>query len=432
MRKVHLANSLASVLEYVVQPAGMLLAAPILLHHLGLPSYGLWLLASAAVGAGSIVSSGFGDATIQRVASLRASNDHAAIRRVIGNMLSINLVLGSLVGTAFWLLVPLVVDRVTHGDPSLRHACLWSLRIGAILMLVKAIESVFISTQRAYEAYAPAVQISVVTRLVAITASIGFALCGFGVVTLMLATSAVTLAGAAAQWVAMRRHLGPGSLRPSIDRPTFLALFHLGGFAWLQALSSVFFSQADRILIGASLGASAVAYYGTAVQMAQPIHGLTAAGLHFLFPYLASRTSTDLRRPVLSAFTINLLCATTLTLLVVGFGPRLLALWMGPAFAEKTRTLLPLVAVGFGLLALNVTAHYTLMALGRVRLVALVNLAGGALMLLAMIALLPTRGLEGAALARLWYGPATLLLYLPLVPLLRTPAPAFTPALEQS
>ncbi|MCU1322802.1 MAG: polysaccharide biosynthesis protein [Acidobacteriaceae bacterium] len=420
--RAHLSNSAYSVLEYVAQPAGMILAAPILLRHLGLASYGLWLIASAAVGAGSIVSSGFGDAVIQRIACLRASNDVDGVRRVISNMLAINLILGCTLAALLWLVIPFAVNRITHNDPTLHQACLWSLRVGALLIVIKSIESVFNSSQRAYERYGPAVRIGIATRLLGVALTIVLAFLGFGVVSLMCSTAALTIAGAITQASALRRHLGAGHFSPALDRATSGQLMSFGCFAWLQAVSSVIFGQADRLILGTALGVSAVAFYGTSVQLAQPIHGLTAAGLHFLFPYLAVRfpaeANASLRRPVLTAFAANLISACILSATVVLLGPHVLVLWMGPSFAAQASALLPIIALSFGLLAMNVTAHYTLMALGHVRIVTTANIVGGLLMLLAMTVLIPRHGLEGAALARLWYGPATLLLYLPLARLL--------------
>lgn len=84
---------------------------------------------------------------------------------------------------------------------------------------------------------------------------------------------------------------------------------------------------------------------------------------------------------------------------------------MGANFANQAWPLLSIIALGFGLLALNVTGHYTLLALAHVKLVAMLNLAGGAAMLLVMFLLIPRFGLTGAAIGRLIYGPITLLMY---------------------
>jgi O-antigen/teichoic acid export membrane protein len=68
---------------------------------------------------------------------------------------------------------------------------------------------------------------------------------------------------------------------------------------------------------------------------------------------------------------------------------------------------------------MNVTAHYALLALGRVRLVTALNVAAGIAMLALMLPLASRFGMVGAACARLVTGPITCLMYLPLLKLLR-------------
>ena len=80
--------------------------------------------------------------------------------------------------------------------------------------------------------------------------------------------------------------------------------------------------------------------------------------------------------------------------------------------------LFAVLIASFALFAMNVTAHYTLLAMGRVRLVTAVNLTAGAAMLLLMPLLAPRFGMVGSACARLVTGPITCLLYIPLYKLM--------------
>jgi O-antigen/teichoic acid export membrane protein len=89
-------------------------------------------------------------------------------------------------------------------------------------------------------------------------------------------------------------------------------------------------------------------------------------------------------------------------------------MWIRGAFDQQARYLFPTIACSFALLGLNITAHYALLAAGKVRVVTYLNLLAGLVMLLLMAALIPTHGLQGAALARLSYGPITCLAYLSL------------------
>ncbi len=69
------ANAFYGVADYLALPIGMLLAAPFLLRHLGAAQYGVWILASAAVSSGGIVSGSFGDAVIKYVGDCRGRKD---------------------------------------------------------------------------------------------------------------------------------------------------------------------------------------------------------------------------------------------------------------------------------------------------------------------------------------------------------------------
>lgn len=289
-------------------------------------------------------------------------------------------------------------------------------RIAALVLLIKSVESVFVGALRAFERYGPAVQINVASRIATILCACVLVVAGRGVVAILVATLAIAAGSAIAQMIAVRIVAGPLILYPSINRAAFAEVFHFGFFSWLQALAGCIFNYADRLLIGFMLGVSSVAYYSVCVQAAQPIHGLIAAGLHFLFPHLSNRISTsssarDLRPIIVRALLINVVLALALSLPIALFSKLILRLWMGSAFSQQAWMVLSVVALGYCLLAFNITGHYALLALGEVRLVSMLNVVGGIVMLAGVILLAPRMGVLGAAVGRLLYGPITLLMY---------------------
>jgi O-antigen/teichoic acid export membrane protein len=232
----------------------------------------------------------------------------------------------------------------------------------------------------------------------------------------MTATLAMALISAALQMMAAKAVVKTVSLLPSIATATFREVFNFGCFSWLQTVAGCIFSYADRLVIGFTLGASSVAYYTVCVQAAQPIYGVLSASLHFLFPHLSARLAAtptkQVRSIVVSTLSLNIGLAILLSAPLVLLSKLLLRLWMGAAFAQQTWPVLSIVAVGFGFLALNITGHYALLALGQVRIVAILNLLGGVAMLAVVAVLAPRIGIIGAAIGRLLYGPITLLMYL--------------------
>lgn len=407
------ANATYGVADYLALPIGMLLAAPYLLRHLGTAQYGVWLLASAAVSSGGIVSGSFGDAAIKYVGECRGSEDWPGVTRIVRNMISITLVLSGGLALILWCVAPYVARHVSKTDAGLEMICVTSLRIGSGLLLVKSVESVFISTLRAFETYGPAVRIAIACRFAILASAVALTRLGGDVVWIMVATCAISVVSLLAQAQALRHKIGRFSLAPAWHKKTISKIGVFGTFSWLQAISSVTFSQADRFVVAFFMGAPAVAYYGLCTQAAQPIHGLTSSAMHFLFPHLSMRYAVapiaEIRRKIVLAIKVNILLVAALSIPVVFFGNYILKVWIGPAFDRQPHFLFPIIACSFALLGLNVAAHYALLAVGQIRVVTYLNLMAGSTMLLLMPVLIRGYGLQGGALARLIYGPITCL-----------------------
>jgi O-antigen/teichoic acid export membrane protein len=417
--KTHLSNAAYGILDYGAFPIGMLVVAPVLLRHLGVAQYGVWTVAGAAVSVGGVIASGFGDANIQYVASQRGRGDAVGLARAVRSLMGINLTLGLALGLLCWLLAQRAAAQVTAQTPALREACLWSLRIACVLLVLRALESVCISTQRAFERYGAAVRISIVVRLVALASAAGLSCCHLGVAAILLATAFCTLAGLLLQLERLRRLLGTQSLWPAFDRDAMRVLLSFGLFSWLQAVAGVVFSQVDRLMLGVSLGAAAVTSYALCAQMAQPVFGFSAAGLHFLFPYLANRraaqSDASLLEPVLAALACNVLFVAAATVALLLFAEPILDAWVGGATAQSAAPVLTLIVYSSALLGLNVTATYALLSMGCVRTVTAFHLLGGVLMLALILYLTPRLGIRSFALARLGYSVVPLGLYIPLL-----------------
>jgi O-antigen/teichoic acid export membrane protein len=416
--KVYLANAAYGVLDYAAYPIGMLLVAPIILRNMGTAQYGIWAVVTAAISMGSIVAAGFGDANIQHVASQRGLGHHDALVRTVRCMIGINLVLGTALALLAWVLAPVAARHLVPADSSLQLDCLWSLRIASLLLWLRTMESICISTQRAFERYGAAVRVSILARLLSLATAAALTYLFHSVASIVAAGVLFNLIGTGLQFSMLRRLLHAESLVPAWDSNAMKALLAFGIFSWLQAVSGIVFSQADRLFLGVSLGALAVASYALCAQLAQPIYGFTASGLHFLFPHLAersaSRTRYDTRKAVLIALACNILFVAAATAALMLFGQRILLIWAGADIARSSTTIFPIIVWSSALLALNVTGTYSLLAFGRVRVVTWLNLAAGATMLLLMTWLLPRFGAYGLALARLSYGSITLVLYCPL------------------
>jgi O-antigen/teichoic acid export membrane protein len=414
----HLANAAWGILDYAAYPMGMLLVAPVILRNMGAAQYGIWTVATAIISIGSIVAAGFGDANIQHVASHRGAGRSDLLLRTVRCMIGINLLLGAALAAIAWASIPYVARHLAL-SPAVQRDCMLSLRLACILICIRTMESVCISTQRGFERYGAAVRISLTARLLSLAAAAALTYQSHRVATLIAATLACNAAATWLQFKQLHKLVPSKALTPLFDNHTLNELLRFGAFSWLQAVAAILFGQVDRLYLGVSYGAVAVSSYALCVQMAQPAYGIAASGLHFIFPYLAerraSRAPAGLRRSVFTAFAGNLLIVAAVSAVLILFGPGILHALAGKEIAKRSFGVLPIIVMGSALVGLNVTATYSLLALGRVRIVGWSNLGAIAAMLLLMSYLGPHHGAYGLAFARLSYGGIMLLLYVPLI-----------------
>jgi O-antigen/teichoic acid export membrane protein len=436
----HLSNAVYGTLDYLAYPLGMLAAAPIALRALGMDRYGIWMVATAAISTGAIAASGFGDANIRMVATQEATGNRDAVVTAVRTTLGIHIALGSLMALLGCIIAPWLTDRVVAGHPELRADCLWSLRLASLLMLLRAIETVCVSTQRAFARYGAAMAVSLTARIASLAAACILPFFARSVSILVLATAILTGAAVWIQFKQLHRLLGGPRLHPQLDPATATALLSFGVFTWIQAVTGLLFGQVDRLIAGAAFGAAAVTSYAFCAQLSQPIYGIAAAGLHFLFPDLARKKAVSgspaIRRSVTLAFAANLLFVALSLIGLLLFGNAILKVWGGNVIAQSGARLLPLIASSAALSALSVTGTYSMLALGHVRVVTILNIMGGLAMLGSTYWLLPRFGLEGMGYARLLYGPFALMVYVPLVAMLvrnsRTSVPTNAAVYEEA
>ena len=424
----HFENAVYGVLDYLAYPLGMLALAPVLIHALGAAHFGIWAFVMAVANTGAILGSGFGDANIQQLAAARRNTDLIRVGNCIRVTLTIHVSLGLTLALLICATAPAMANRVAVG-PSDLAICTTSLRIAGIAVFFRTLETVAVSTQRAFERYGEAVRISAIVRVMSLLVAAAAAIAGFSLTVILACTTLMLAIGTVGQFLRLQRSVPSRSLIPGFEHDSARQLLSFGIFTWMQAAAGVVFAQVDRLLIGLSFGSVAVGTYIVCMQLAQPIWGTAASALHFLFPYLA-RTGGDAcvsatRKRVAAAFLCNLILVAGESAVLLAFGGRLLHIFLGAAITQGGTTLLRLAILGSAFAGLATAGIYAMLALAQARWVFLSMLASGIGMLSVLPWLAHHHGIAGVAASRVLYGVISLTVYIPLIRLLKsTPARA--------
>jgi O-antigen/teichoic acid export membrane protein len=169
------------------------------------------------------------------------------------------------------------------------------------------------------------------------------------------------------------------------------------------ALGHVLFASVDRLVVGAVVSVSAVAYYSVSIAIA--VNLLAAADMltRPLMPAVsdwARRGDWQTIRICLGRVTawiavVELLIGTALILLA----HPLLTVWLGQEFSSQGTTAFRVLVAVFAIVAVGAPAFHVANGIGRPWITAVGGATGGALTILLIAALAPRWGIVGAAVA---------------------------------
>lgn len=408
------------MLEYGWYPLLLFIATPWFLHRLGTEQYGHWMLLTATVGFGGVLNTGTGAATIKAVSAGIGRAASGDTERAVRTSLAIAMLGGSalalLVFAVFWFAGGTLLARM--GDPALIQL---TGAAAALLIWLEQLDNVFSSAMKGAEQFGQAARLEIASKTVQVLAA-GLVLLRWpGLWGLYAALLTIAVLRLLAKTIIARRLLDLSDLRPSLAGTA--EILHFAKWGWLQGVGGVLFGVADRMLVGSLLGAASLAYYSIASQLAMQIHAASAAGLSVIFPIvsrkLEARDHFSLSSVTKLTMVGNLVFSSSLAIALLVFGNELLTFWLGQTQAEPVILIFPYLVLAYWLLALNVTPHYILLSLGRIRFVAVSNLVAGSVLILVISMISAAYGLVGVAAARALYGMIILVNFIPLINRLR-------------
>jgi O-antigen/teichoic acid export membrane protein len=375
---------------------------PFTMSYLGKAEYGLWMLAASMTAYLQLLDLGYGNGLVRQVtqADVRGSEDE--INVILSTFFVVYLLIGLVALCAVAGLAVFVLPRFSNLSQEQVETARWVLAILGIRAAVAFPMGVFGAVSTARQRFAATGWVAIAVALLQALAIYVVLRAGYGLVTLVTATSLIGLASYLL-YAAIARAAFPG-MRLSISRFSRQQVREVTAFSLYLFLISVAMQlgyNLDNVVIAAFAGTSAVAVYAVAFRLADFQRQLCNQFNGLLFPLLVRFKEADdaslLRMTLLDGTRIALGMVTGVTVCLVAFGDSLIYAWMGPGFAESVWPLYVLAAAGVVLVAAGPLGNL-LLAGGRHRLVAFSTLGEAIANLLLSIWLVKRYGIIGAAL----------------------------------
>ena len=405
-------SALWSAIDAAAGPVAALLIAAGLLRALGAKEYGIMVLALAVSSLSTAVNPAVATSTTKFVSELAGSGQklHGVGRIVASSLLAVLAIDVFLVGLTAALSGPLA--RLVFG-PTLagRGDAPLILLLAVSSICVQQIDAVFAATLRGLERFKREALVEAGVRFVLVGAVVGTGWLTRSVSAALGAYCAVFACSSLVRATAVRLAIGRERLLLRPRERDFSRLINFGAWMWLNAVATIAYSSADRIVVARDVGLAAVAMYSVFVQVAQLTHFIPSSLFSFTYPVF-SRMATAAEGTLLAPIRIlyvRYLSAAILTGLAIGtvivlVRHGLIAAIGGNAFHAQSYDTLMILVLGFALLSVNVVPYCLTLGMGRAKSVSLVTSASMLVAVALTLVMTPWLGLNGAALARLAYG----------------------------
>ncbi|HSK10114.1 MAG TPA: oligosaccharide flippase family protein [Vicinamibacterales bacterium] len=375
---------------------------PFSVGHLGKSDYGLWMLVVSMTAYFQLLDLGYGNGLVRQISDADARGDERSINQVASTFIVVYGAIGllALAGTA--ALAVWVVPRFPNLTPDQVATAQWVTLVLGVRVAVGFPMTVFGAVTSARQYFALNTSIAIAVTLATAVTTYVVLEAGYGLRTLVTATTAVNLLAYVAYARAARVAYPGLRVLPSLFSGRHLReVTSYSLYVFLISLAAQLGYNLDNLVVGGFLGTSAVAVYSVASRLADYQRQLSNQFNGLLFPVvvgLGARDDRDrLRTTLLHGTRLSFGLVLGVTVCLVGFASPLVYYWMGPTFDEALPALFALAVAGVALVALGPLGNI-LLGTGRHRLVAFTALAEAIVNVALSLLLVRHWGLAGVAL----------------------------------
>jgi len=363
-------NAIANLLGGLLPAIVMLVTMPFIVRQLGTADYGLLIMVMAISGYFALVDINVTAGSVKFVAAHHAREDSTRTAQVISFGLGFYLGIGLLGGIAIFAGAPVLVGWLMKLPANKVPEAVLILQIAAVGFLFGQLQAYLNSIPQALQRF------DITARLEA----------GFGM-GLPLATVALLMAGGSlVQVVIVRvvasgihalllalasRHLMPDFRFAWPGMATSKDVLIFSSYSFLSRVAATTHAHADKLIVGASMGMTALAYYSVAGQIVGRITGMTFRLSSAIFPAasaMQARGEMDhLGRVYMTATRYITYLNGAAVLLICLFGREILHYWMGPDFASNAYWAMVFISIARFIDSLTVLPSLVNDALGHPR-----------------------------------------------------------------
>jgi len=343
-----LRNAFSNLLGAMIPALVALGTVPLVVKGLGDASYGVYSLVTAIVGYFAVIDINVTAGSVKYIAEFNAHKDQERIDETVFFGLTVYSLLGLFGGIGLFAGAHFFVTRVFSVPPQLVGEAVATLKLAALGFFLGQLQSYLNSIPQSLMRYDIASRIEMVFGTGIPLLTVAVLMLGYGLFEVILVRVVASALNCAILWRCIRRLLPQLAWR----RPGAAIRRELLGFSaysFLSRFAGLSYAYADKLIIGALVGVTGLAYFTVASTLANRVLSLTFRLSGVLFPAasaLAARGELErLRTLYLKASRYVVFLNASVLVLVAVFSYQILYYWIDPQFARVGQVVLAVMAL---------------------------------------------------------------------------------------
>jgi len=341
-------NAWSNLLGAAVPALAALATVPLIVAGLGEANYGVYALVTAIVGYFAVIDINVTAGSVKYIAAQHARAEPERIAETLSFGSAVYALIGAVGGVGLFCGAQWLVTAVFTVPPGLQREAGASLQLAALGFFLGQLQSYLHSVPQALMRFDVSGRLEMVFGTLVPLLTVAVLLLGYGLFEVI----AVRVAASGLHCLLLWR--GIGRLMPGLHwswpgRELRAGILGFSAYSFLSRFAALSYAHADKLIIGALVGATGLAYFTVAATLANRVLGLSFRLSGVVFPAASMLAAGgELARLdevyVKATRYVVYLNAAMLVLLAV-FAEPLLRYWMNPEFALEGATVLAVMAL---------------------------------------------------------------------------------------
>lgn len=321
---------------------------PYIVSTLGTADYGLLALITSIVGYFALLDINITASSTKYVSEFNASGDKERLNETVSFGLVIYGAIGTLGLIGLFFSADFLAKEV-FSVPAERHfEAALALRVASLGFLFGQIQAYLHSLPGALMRFDISARIEAVFGTIVPLATIGLLYAGYGLVGLVWLRVGMSLLQGALTWQVLRRLL-PTLRWATPTKDIRIMMLSFSAYSFLSRLAALTYANADKLVIGARVGVTALTYFVVPATLANRVMSLVFRLSSVMFPHASALAAQgrmeELERDYLFASRYLFFINGAIAVVMATMATPILAIWLSPDFAKAGAAVMVMIAL---------------------------------------------------------------------------------------